>query len=319
MTINKVNDKRYIGMDRNNNPYYLGSGIFLKESLKKYGRDTFEKIIIEHCSNIDELYEREKYWIKFYNAVEDRNFYNIHEGGSGGDTTIYMTEGDILEWKRKISISQTGKLKGIEHTKEHNDKVSIGLIIFYETNVSKNLGQKRTDETKEKISQSLSGRKFTEEHIKNLKESFKDRDYKSDKNPFFGKGHLIEGNKNPMYGKSYYDVWVEKYGKEEADVKMSLHRKNLKGRKIEDRENFKKSDETKRKISDTKKGTKVSNETRKKISETLKGRIFSEETKEKISQKIKGIPKNKVKCDHCGKEASSSNIVRWHNDNCKMK
>ena len=25
------------------------------------------------------------------------------------------------------------------------------------------------------------------------------------------------GNKNPMYGKSVYDVWVEKYGKEEAD------------------------------------------------------------------------------------------------------
>ncbi|MNC39495.1 hypothetical protein D3C75_881560 [compost metagenome] len=30
------------------------------------------------------------------------------------------------------------------------------------------------------------------------------------------------GKNNPMYGKSYYDVWIEKYGKEEADKKQAL-------------------------------------------------------------------------------------------------
>jgi hypothetical protein len=38
--------------------------------------------------------------------------------------------------------------------------------------------------------------------------------------PFYGCGYKIEGEKNPMYGRSFYDVWVEKYGKEVADLKL---------------------------------------------------------------------------------------------------
>jgi hypothetical protein len=70
-----------------------------------------------------------------------------------------------------------------------------------------------------------------------------------DKNPFYGKKHSIEvveklrkektgkkysdetnkkkaniGKDNPMYGKSFYDVWVEKYGEEEADIKMNHYK-----------------------------------------------------------------------------------------------
>ena len=62
--------------------------------------------------------------------------------------------------------------------------------------------------------------------IKNLKESFKDRDYNGNKNPFYGKGHVVSGEKNPMYGKTFYDVWVEKYGKEIADKKKEEWLKN---------------------------------------------------------------------------------------------
>ena len=67
------------------------------------------------------------------------------------------------------------------------------------------------------------------------------------KNPFFGKKHTEEtknrlklinkdytktlkyrdkqslnarGNKNPMYGKSFYDIWLQKYGLEEANLRM---------------------------------------------------------------------------------------------------
>lgn len=32
------------------------------------------------------------------------------------------------------------------------------------------------------------------------------------------------GKKNPMYGKSFYDVWVEKFGVEEADRKLIEHK-----------------------------------------------------------------------------------------------
>ena len=44
----------------------------------------------------------------------------------------------------------------------------------------------------------------------------------------------------------------------------------------------------------------------------------SDETKAKMSAWQKGLPKPKVACEHCGKEASLMNYKRWHGDNCKL-
>ena len=59
---------------------------------------------------------------------------------------------------------------------------------------------------------------------------------KGKNNPFFGKSHTEDqkkiwstnkkgkysGENNPMYKKSVYNIWVEKYGKEVADSKISI-------------------------------------------------------------------------------------------------
>jgi len=37
---------------------------------------------------------------------------------------------------------------------------------------------------------------------------------------------LFSGENNPMYGKRVYDIWVEKYGKEIADVKLLERKRN---------------------------------------------------------------------------------------------
>ena len=52
------------------------------------------------------------------------------------------------------------------------------------------------------------------------------------------------------------------------------------------------SDETKKKMSESQKGKHVSDETKKKISEALKGKHFSEETKKKLSEAHKGVKKS---------------------------
>lgn len=51
---------------------------------------------------------------------------------------------------------------------------------------------------------------------------------KGENNPFFGK-HLskehkekISGKNHGMYGKSCYDIWIEKYGKDEADRRKKI-------------------------------------------------------------------------------------------------
>ena len=36
------------------------------------------------------------------------------------------------------------------------------------------------------------------------------------------------GSNNPMYGKSVYNVWVEKYGKEEADKRFEIRKNKTK-------------------------------------------------------------------------------------------
>lgn len=55
---------------------------------------------------------------------------------------------------------------------------------------------------------------------------------------------------------------------------------------------FKMSDESKRKISESKKGKHHTKEHKQKISESMKGRMFSHEHKQKLSESLKGKPKS---------------------------
>lgn len=85
LTTNLVNDKKYIGQHNGSiKDNYLGSGVLLVKAIEKYGKENFKKEILEEC-DITELDEKEKYWIAYYNALEDENFYNLSKGGQKGD------------------------------------------------------------------------------------------------------------------------------------------------------------------------------------------------------------------------------------------
>lgn len=108
ITTNNVDSKKYIGQkkyDNNGNwKNYLGSGIYLTRAIKKYGRENFSREIIEQCCTKEELDQREIYWIDFYNAVENTNFYNIASGGDGGNTIAGYSEEQLDEYKKRKSI-----------------------------------------------------------------------------------------------------------------------------------------------------------------------------------------------------------------------
>lgn len=107
MTINLVNNKKYIGIDSRNKPDYLGSGKILKQAIKKYGKDNFHKIILEKCKNRKELLERERYWIKLYNAVENDDFYNLLRGGLGYSDVNPMFHTNLSNiWKEKYGENE---------------------------------------------------------------------------------------------------------------------------------------------------------------------------------------------------------------------
>lgn len=80
--------------------------------------------------------------------------------------------------------------------------------------------------------------------------------------------------------------------------------------------------ETKNKISQTKKGTVVSQETRTKLSNLMSGKkIHTDEFKKYKKDYMKNNNPShihRMRCVHCNLEISKSNHTRWHGNNCKF-
>jgi group I intron endonuclease len=137
----------------------------------------------------------------------------------------------------------------------------------------------------------------------------------------------------------------ERYWQEQYDVLNKEKGLNLRYTKVDDRSGTM-SEETKERMSISKIGNKNtmhgkthSEETKKKISEKRKGHKHSDETKKLYSEQRLGIPKSEehkqkqsnrqktsekntfrhiVKCPHCNKEGQKPNMLRWHFKNCKQ-
>jgi len=174
-TTNKINQKIYIGVHATTNPNdnYLGSGIALKSSIKKYGKDKFKKEILFEYDNQEEAYLKETEIVN-EDFIKENN-YNIRVGGKGassgknhhlyGKTLSDKTKQKISkshsnrivsqETKDKMSKSKSGKkhpLFGKNHSQETKDKMS-----------QAQMGIKHTKHTKDKISKSKIGKKHTQE------------------------------------------------------------------------------------------------------------------------------------------------------------
>lgn len=72
--------KKYIGQHLGTiDDGYWGSGVAISKAIKKYGKGEFKKYILEEC-NLEDLNEREQYWIKYYNTFLGEG-YNMDDGG----------------------------------------------------------------------------------------------------------------------------------------------------------------------------------------------------------------------------------------------
>lgn len=107
MLKNKINKKIYIGQSSNiklrweyNGIHYRGSHK-IYNAIQKYGWDNFEHIILEENLTCEQANEREQFYIKFYNSVEEG--YNIKYGGSNSKCPPEM--------RKKISESNKKTFK----------------------------------------------------------------------------------------------------------------------------------------------------------------------------------------------------------------
>jgi hypothetical protein len=111
---NTINNKVYIGKTtcfnnrQKDHLRKLKSGkhinLHLQSSYNKYGKDVFTINVLENCDD-SLINDREKYWIIYYNSVNNSCGYNCTHGGDGGNFT--------KEVKEKLSKSHSKTKKKV--------------------------------------------------------------------------------------------------------------------------------------------------------------------------------------------------------------
>lgn len=104
-TTNLINGMKYIGkciFSRQNGwKNYLGSGMYLKRAIEKYGKENFKREIIVLAMDAEELNELEEAIITISNAVESIEYYNLKHTAIGGDIfTHHPRKEEIREMRR---------------------------------------------------------------------------------------------------------------------------------------------------------------------------------------------------------------------------
>lgn len=191
LTTNLINNKKYIGQHTKYNNDYFGSSYLLIQDIKKYGKENFKREILEYADSKEELDSLEKFYIRKYNAVQSDEYYNIHLGGSGGNTMAGWTEERRKEFKEKMSKITSGKNN---------------------PNYGKKLPSYRRELIRKKRLEYY--KNISDEDLLKFKETMR-KVTKGEKNGMYGKKHkksslekmsinsknLTKGEKNGMYGK----------------------------------------------------------------------------------------------------------------------
>ena len=105
MIMNKINSKMYMGIHSTNNlnDRYFGSGLYLHRSIKKNGKENFNKTIIKFFNSRKEASDFEKDHVTS-EVANDNMFYNVK---SGGDNECINSQNSINKTIKKL----TGRTK----------------------------------------------------------------------------------------------------------------------------------------------------------------------------------------------------------------
>lgn len=155
-TTNLINGKKYIGKcifgRQNGWKNYLGSGLYLKRAIEKYGRENFKREIIFLALDEEELNELEELVIDICNAVESDDYYNLKKTAIGGDIFTYNPRKEEIREMRKQQFTGKGNYWYGKDKPEHilqsikeanSKKVCVHGVIYNSlTECAKSLGIK---------------------------------------------------------------------------------------------------------------------------------------------------------------------------------
>lgn len=209
---NLVNGKFYVGkhkIDSDSIDYYIGSGTYFQNAVKKYGKENFKREILEWCNDFKDMCQKERKWVLELNPTLDRNIgYNLvipNEFNSGHKMTdeIKQKIGKALRGRRHTEEAKQNMSKGHKGkplSEEHKQKISEGNKGKPHSEETKQkmrlnhkrpmLGKHHTNETKQKISVKMKGKHHTRESILKMRES-----QLGEKNSMYGKTPWNKGKK----------------------------------------------------------------------------------------------------------------------------
>ena len=194
---NKINGKKYVGQHSGDDlKQYWNHCVraalrgrqdkpHLYNAVRKYGVENFE---VEPLVVVNSKQEMDKYEIGLIRALDTRrpNGYNLTDGGDGqlGRIPSEKTRRKISETKKsqKLHHSEDTKQRlrkamlGFKHSEESKEKISEyrkteeqrKRISAAKMGNTSRLGMKHSEETKKRMSEAAKGRKFSEEHKRNL-------------------------------------------------------------------------------------------------------------------------------------------------------
>lgn len=228
LTTNLVNGKIYIGQRefQGNDGGYLGSGVYFRKALEKYGRKNFKRKILKICYTYAQMNAWEIVFIKRYNSQDKNIGYNIAKGNVKCSLTNPSKQPSV---KKKISDTLRRKIEnreikpfsgfhgeehplyGKHHSEETKRKISESKKKQLERDGHPLKGVKPSEETRMKISEG--NKKWAIEH----------KEYKSN----LMKGKLA-GSKHPLYGKHHSEETKRKISQAHIGKMMGVNNPNYK-------------------------------------------------------------------------------------------
>lgn len=95
--------------------------VLFHQALLEYGFDKFQWEVLELCDSVEQLHEREAYYISLYNSMNEQYGYNLKAGGISGVCNEMA--------RRNISISCRQKNLSEESRKNILAALQRGLIL----------------------------------------------------------------------------------------------------------------------------------------------------------------------------------------------
>ena len=129
---NKLNNKVYIGQTKQeklNNRWKNGKGYktctYFYKAIQKYGWDNFEHIILEQGDwTLEEVNQKEQFYIQKYDSTNNKKGYNIKEGG-GNDISPNALPAAIKWMKEHPEFGLARAADMLKWQAEHPEEVKL--------------------------------------------------------------------------------------------------------------------------------------------------------------------------------------------------